>query len=66
METYKKVIWQSVNGKPISCLEKLKVLNQNLEEILSIYREAKEDAILLGVAPESFDKTLALEISKID
>ena len=32
----------------MSCVEKIKVLNQNLEEIRQLAQDALEDAILMG------------------
>ncbi|MCC7272643.1 MAG: hypothetical protein IT561_08245 [Alphaproteobacteria bacterium] len=40
--------WVDPQGKPISCLEKIKVLEQNLEEIRSSCQDALEDALLMG------------------
>jgi hypothetical protein len=41
-------VWQQPDGKPVSCLEKIKVLNQNLEEIRGLAQDALEDAVLMG------------------
>lgn len=40
--------WTQPDGAPVSCVEKLKVLNQNLEEIRQLCQDALEDAILMG------------------
>lgn len=40
--------WVDAEGRPISCLEKIKVLDQNLEEIRGACQDALEDAILMG------------------
>lgn len=40
--------WKQPDGKPVSCLEKIKVLNQNLEEIRGLAQDALEDAVLMG------------------
>lgn len=40
--------WIDQNGNPVSCQEKLKMLNENLEEIRDMLNEALEDAILMG------------------
>ena len=36
------------DGNPVSCVEKIKVLNQNLDEIRQLAQDALEDAILMG------------------
>ena len=40
--------WQAANGQPIACTEKIKVLNQNLEELQQMAQDALEDGILMG------------------
>jgi hypothetical protein len=44
--------WRTPEGKPVSCLEKIKVLNQNIEEIRQLSQDALEDAVLMGCAEE--------------
>jgi hypothetical protein len=41
-------VWRQPDGKPVSCLEKIKVLNQNIQEIESLCADALEDGILMG------------------
>ncbi len=41
-------VWRQPDGSPVSCAEKLKVLNENIAEIRDISQEALEDAILMG------------------
>ncbi|MEQ8196329.1 MAG: hypothetical protein RIB59_17755, partial [Rhodospirillales bacterium] len=41
-------VWTEPDGTPISCEEKLKVLNENLDEIRQYCQDAFEDAILMG------------------
>jgi len=45
---FSQIRWLQPDGKPLSCLEKLKVLNENLEEIQEMCQEALEDAVLIG------------------
>ena len=40
--------WRQPDGKPVSCLEKIKVLNQNIQEIESLCADALEDGVLMG------------------
>jgi hypothetical protein len=40
--------WRQPDGKPLSCMEKIKVLNENLAEIQQMAQDALEDAILMG------------------
>ncbi len=43
-----KRIWRAPDGTPVSCYEKLKVLEENLDEIREMAQEALEDAVLMG------------------
>ena len=48
MPQRKKIIWRSPAGEVISCVEKNKVLQENLVEIRQICQDALEDAVLMG------------------
>jgi len=41
-------VWRRPDGVPLSCREKLKVLNENLEELRQMAQDALEDAIVMG------------------
>lgn len=41
-------VWRQTDGAPVSCLEKLKVLNENYRELQQIAQDAFEDALLMG------------------
>jgi hypothetical protein len=41
-------LWRQPNGEPVSCWEKLVVLNENLEEIRELAQDALEDGVLMG------------------
>lgn len=41
-------VWRQTDGKPVSCLEKIKVLNQNIQEIETLCADALEDGALMG------------------
>jgi uncharacterized protein (UPF0335 family) len=41
-------IWRTLEGEPVSCVEKIKVLNENLAELKALAQEAFEDAVLIG------------------
>jgi len=40
--------WCSENGEVIACVEKIKVLNQNLVELGQVAQDALEDGLLMG------------------
>jgi hypothetical protein len=41
-------LWRTPEGEPVSCVEKIKVLNENLAELRDLAQEALEDAVLMG------------------
>lgn len=47
-KTFAPPVWHDPAGKPLGCREKIKVLNENLEEIRELAQDALEDAILMG------------------
>lgn len=51
-------LWRTPQGEPVSCLEKLKVLNENLEEIRALSQEALEDAVLMGCDEAQFRQVI--------
>ena len=51
-------VWRTPEGEPVSCLDKLKVLNENLVEIQEMSQEALEDAILMGCDETQFREVM--------
>tara|TARA_B100000686_G_scaffold348403_1_gene439377 strand:- start:10967 stop:11179 length:213 start_codon:yes stop_codon:yes gene_type:complete len=41
-------VWKDSKNKPISCSEKIKILNENILEINRMMEDAIEDAELMG------------------
>ena len=41
-------VWKDSKNKPISCSEKIKILNENIIEINRMMEDAIEDAELMG------------------
>lgn len=54
----KPIIWLSPQGEVISCVEKNKVLRENLEEIRQVCQDALEDAVLMGCDEKQFRSVL--------
>jgi hypothetical protein len=48
----KPPIWKADDGAPVSCLEKIKVLNENYAELRQVAQDALEDGILMGCSEE--------------
>jgi hypothetical protein len=51
-------VWRQSDGKPLSCLEKIKVLNQNIGEIESLCADALEDGVLMGCDAQQIKNAL--------
>jgi hypothetical protein len=50
--------WTSPQGDVISCVEKLKVLRENLDEIQALCQDALDDAVLMGCDEAQFREAL--------
>jgi hypothetical protein len=53
-----ETVWRSPTGEIVSCMEKLKVLRENLEEIQQLCQDALEDAVLMGCDEVQFKQVL--------
>ncbi len=51
-------VWRTPDGDPVSCVEKIKVLNENLGELQALAQEALEDALLMGCDEAQFREVL--------
>jgi len=51
-------VWLTPQGEKLSCIEKIKVLNENLEEIQALAQEALEDAVLMGGDEKQFRQVI--------
>jgi len=50
--------WHSPDGETIACVEKLKVLRENLDEIRGLCQDALDDAVLMGCDEGQFREAL--------
>ena len=57
--------WLRPDGTPVSCREKLKVLEENWSELETVLAEAFEDAALMGVDPEQMRRLLADLVARL-
>jgi hypothetical protein len=58
--------WHDPDGKPVSCLEKIKVLNENFAELRALAQDALEDAILMGCDEAQFRAVLHAVVDGLD
>jgi len=61
-----ETVWRSPSGEVVSCIEKLKVLRQNLEEIQQVCQDALEDAMLMGCDESQFRQILRRLVQQIE
>ncbi|MGH7045002.1 MAG: hypothetical protein ACREE2_01260 [Stellaceae bacterium] len=52
-------VWRTPEGEPVSCVEKIKMLNENLAELRELAQEALEDAVLMGADERQLRDVLA-------
>jgi len=50
--------WLTPVGEPVSCLDRIKVLNENIEEIRQLAQDALEDAVLMGCDEAQFRRVM--------
>ena len=52
-------VWRAPDGSALSCREKIKVLNENLEELQQMAQDALEDAVIMGADEKQIRAVLA-------
>jgi hypothetical protein len=57
--------WRAVDGSPLACVEKIKVLNENLKEIEALAQDALEDGILMGCDEAQLREALAAIVGSL-
>lgn len=62
----KQIIWRSPTGDVIACVEKNKVLQENLVEIRQVCQDALEDAVLMGCDEQQFRSVLGELITSLE
>lgn len=61
-----KRVWRTPDGEALSCVEKLKVLEENIEEIRQMCQDALEDAVLMGCAEAQVRQVLHEVVESIE
>ena len=59
-------VWRTPEGEPVSCVEKIKVLNENLEELRALAQDALEDAVLMGCDEAQLRRVLHALIDRLE
>ena len=52
-------VWRDPQGNPVACVEKIKVMHENLTELRQVAQDAFEDAILMGCDEQQIRDYLA-------
>jgi len=65
MSDPKKIIWRGPKGEIIACVEKNKVMQENLEEIRQVCQDALEDAVLMGCDEQQVKDVLTQLIAQL-
>jgi hypothetical protein len=60
-----QVVWRTPEGKVIACVEKHKVLQENLAEIRQVCRDALEDAMLMGCDEQQFLRVMTDMVAQL-
>ncbi len=58
--------WLQPDGIPVSCIEKIKVLNENLEEMREIAQDALGDGILMGCDERQIRNVLLMLVDSLE
>jgi hypothetical protein len=58
-------IWHTPEGEPVSCVEKIKVLNENLSELRELAQDALEDGVLMGCDEAQLREVLARIVTSL-
>jgi uncharacterized protein (UPF0335 family) len=61
-----ETVWRAPPGELVSCVEKLKVLRENLEEIQQQCQDALEDAVLMGCDEGQFKQVLGNLVQQLE
>jgi hypothetical protein len=65
-KTFVPSVWLKPDGEPVSCRDKIKVLNENLEEIHQMCQDALEDGILMECDEAQLRRVLHAMVDALD
>ena len=63
--TWQGTVWKTQDGGVLSCVEKLKVLNDNFAELEQLCQDAFEDALLMGCEEHQIREALMQVIAAL-
>jgi uncharacterized protein (UPF0335 family) len=59
-------VWPQADGAPVSCREKLKMLEENHAELAQVMQDAFEDAVLMGVDEAAMRRILLAMVEQLE
>ena len=59
-------VWRAPDGSALSCREKIKVLNENLEELQQMAQDALEDAVIMGADEKQIRTVLEKLVASLE
>jgi len=59
-------VWRGPDGEPVSCVDKLNLLVENLEELREMAQEALEDAVVMGCDEAQTRKVLSDLVASLE
>ena len=65
-DRFRPPVWHKPDGDPVSCRDKIKVLNENLEEIRQMCQDALEDGILMECDEAQLRSVLHALVESLD
>ena len=63
---YLPKVWLDPDGEPVSCVDKLKLLQENLVELQEMAQEALEDAVVMGCDEAQTRQVLADLVASLE
>ncbi len=64
--SFKPPVWLKPDGSVLACVEKIKMLNENLAELRDLAQDALDDAVLMGGTQAQIKQTLLEIIERLD
>jgi hypothetical protein len=65
-KSYLPDVWRGPDGEVVSCVDKLKLLEENLAELREMAQEALEDAVVMGCDEGQTRRVLADLVAGLD
>jgi hypothetical protein len=62
---HKMPIWLTEQGEKVACVEKIKVMQENLEELYQMAQDTFEDGILMGIDHKQLKSFILDLVNKI-